>query len=494
MKKGNMLRIWYVAVCTAFLATAGMVQNAFGQDPKTLLFQEVDLAMAQAKSVQADIFSPTQFATAMKDYERANEDYKSGKNMEDIKKRIKMAAVYFLKAVETTKVVHAEFKDMIKARNDALRTGAMQYRQEQWLEAESALDQTVKSVEEGNMTAAKSRAKKAERLYRQVELDAIKANYLDETRLLLAKAKDQDLKKFTPATLVKSQELADQAERLLIENRYDTDEARQLAAEAKYLAQLVFVLSPLVKNVEEGKKTVESVLRDQEQPIQRIADEFDLNASFLNGPDEPVEAILKEIRKMKERIETLEQGVAEKQEQVATLSQQVTKMEAQLGDLKNKEATLTKLMQQKEEEQRLAREKVERLETMFGENEAKILRSGDQVIIRLYGLSFAVGKAVIESQYFSLLTKVGNAFREYPESRIVVEGHTDSFGSDEQNQKLSEERSTAVREYLVANTGVEAARISAVGYGESHPIATNDTREGRAKNRRIDIVIQIKKQ
>jgi outer membrane protein OmpA-like peptidoglycan-associated protein len=493
MENRNLFRIFTVWVFALFVLSIMAVPAARGQDPKALLFQEADRAMEQAKSVRADIFSPTQYASALKDYERANEDYKSGKNMEDIKKRIKMAAVYFLKAVETTKTVDVEFKDLIKSRKDALKTEAPLYRKDQWLEAEGGLDQTVKSVEEGNMTAAKSKARKAERLYRQVELEAIKANFLDETRQLLAKAKNEDLKKFVPATLAKSEELANQADRLLIENRYDTDEARQLASEAKYLAQLSFALAPVVKDVDSKKRTVEDILRDQEQPIQKIGAEFDINARFLNGADEPVQAILKEIQKMKQRVETLEQDLREKTEQVAALSQQVTKMESQLGDLKNKEATLTKLMQQKEEEQRLAREKYERLETMFTENEAKMLRAGDQVIIRLYGLSFPIGRSVIEPQYFSLLTKVGNAFKEYPESQIVAEGHTDSFGSDEQNQNLSEERATAVREYLVANTGVDAARITAVGYGESKPVASNDTKEGRAKNRRIDIVIQPKK-
>jgi OmpA-OmpF porin, OOP family len=467
--------------------------TASGQDPKTLLFREADQAFEQAKNAHADVFSPAQYASALKDYERANEDYKAGKNMEDIQKRIKMSAVYFLKAVETTKTVHTEFKDLIKARNDAQKTEAMLYRKEQWLEAESALDQTVKTVEEGNMTAAKAKARKAERLYRQVELESIKANYLDETRQLLAKAKDQDMKKYVPATLVKAEELANQAERLLIENRYDTDEARQLAQEAKYLAQLSFALTPAVKDVDNKKNTVENILREQEQPIQKIASEFDINARFLNGSNESVQAIIGEIRKLKQHTEVLEQDAVEKKEQITALSQQVTKMESQLGDLKSKEATLTKLMQQKEEEQKLAREKYERIETMFSESEAKILRSGDQVIIRLYGLSFEVGVSVIQTKYYWLLTKVGNAFKEYPESQIVVEGHTDSFGSDEQNQKLSDERATAVREYLVANTGVESSRITAVGYGESKPIASNDTKEGRAKNRRIDIVIQPKK-
>ncbi|MCB0294734.1 MAG: OmpA family protein, partial [Calditrichaeota bacterium] len=93
-------------------------------------------------------------------------------------------------------------------------------------------------------------------------------------------------------------------------------------------------------------------------------------------------------------------------------------------------------------------------------------------------------------KFFSLLTKVQNAIRTFPESNLTIEGHTDSFGSDSQNLALSEKRAEAVRQYLLANmSNLNPDRVLAVGYGESKPIANNETREGREKNRRIDIVI-----
>ena len=115
---------------------------------------------------------------------------------------------------------------------------------------------------------------------------------------------------------------------------------------------------------------------------------------------------------------------------------------------------------------------------------------GENVIIRLYGLTFPIGKSTIEPQYFSLLTKVQNAFSEFPDCKVIIEGHTDSQGSDIANQRLASERAEAVKQYILANTNIPSARIQAIGYGESRPIASNETQEGRAKNRRIDVVIQ----
>jgi outer membrane protein OmpA-like peptidoglycan-associated protein len=106
---------------------------------------------------------------------------------------------------------------------------------------------------------------------------------------------------------------------------------------------------------------------------------------------------------------------------------------------------------------------------------------------------FATGSSQIETEYFALLRKVQDAIRVFPGSSIVVEGHTDSFGSDETNLTLSQQRAEAVRAYLLANMrDLPPDDIEPVGLGESRPVANNETVEGRAKNRRIDVVIRPK--
>lgn len=78
---------------------------------------------------------------------------------------------------------------------------------------------------------------------------------------------------------------------------------------------------------------------------------------------------------------------------------------------------------------------------------------------------------------------------EQPERRVEIEGHTDAEGADGFNMQLSRERAEQVRSYLIQR-GVDASRITAVGYGETRPIADNDTVEGRANNRRVEIVLK----
>ena len=76
-----------------------------------------------------------------------------------------------------------------------------------------------------------------------------------------------------------------------------------------------------------------------------------------------------------------------------------------------------------------------------------------------------------------------------PDAKFEIQGHTDSKGSDAYNQKLSEARASSVKEYLVTNHQIVAARLMSRGYGESKPVASNDTDAGRAKNRRVEFVV-----
>ena len=90
----------------------------------------------------------------------------------------------------------------------------------------------------------------------------------------------------------------------------------------------------------------------------------------------------------------------------------------------------------------------------------------------------------------STLQNLADNFRRYPEEQIGVEGHTDAIGSNESNQRLSEQRADGVRNYLV-DQGVNGTRVTSVGFGESRPKASNDTPEGRQLNRRVEIHIMM---
>lgn len=81
--------------------------------------------------------------------------------------------------------------------------------------------------------------------------------------------------------------------------------------------------------------------------------------------------------------------------------------------------------------------------------------------------------------------------KKYPQTKAVIEGHTDEVGTKEHNQLLSEKRASSVRQYLIDKFGINGNRLKAVGYGEERPVASNYTKEGRDKNRRVEAVISV---
>jgi outer membrane protein OmpA-like peptidoglycan-associated protein len=123
---------------------------------------------------------------------------------------------------------------------------------------------------------------------------------------------------------------------------------------------------------------------------------------------------------------------------------------------------------------------------------AKVERVDDGIVVTFdenSGVNFATNKYNINESSKATLDKLTGVLREFPDTKVLVIGHTDSSGGDELNMTLSKNRAEAVTNYFVGVKQLYAGRFTTNWFGENSPIATNDTAEGRAKNRRVNIVI-----
>lgn len=468
----RVIRAWMGGVLVFGLASLATAQDT---TLRAQLFAQADAAKAAADAALAGVLAPASYAEASEHYDSAQSALERGRNLEGIRADLAAAVQYFNRAAEATTLARVSLRDAIAARDDADMAEASKFAAAKWHEAESEFADAARRLEDGNLNRAQRTADGARQLYREAELVAIETNYLDGARRLIANAKRQRVDRYAPLTLARAESLLAEAETRLRNDRYDTDYPRSLAREANYEARHATYLAGRIRAMDDRDITPEALLLDAEKSVTQIAGSLDLVAELDEG-FEPVtadiETAIDELMRDREQLE-------QRTERVAFLEDEMSRLEARLGE---------------ESEQRKLQEQIQRrfeqLASVFTRDEAVVLRRGDDIIVRM-GLNFDSGSAVIKPEYFGLLRKIQTAIDVFPDSNVEIQGHTDSFGADESNLALSERRADAVRQYLMANIGaLGATTVSAVGYGETVPLANNETPEGRARNRRIDLLIR----
>lgn len=537
------------AMLSLLLFTTGVLASG---EIKDSLFREATAARQAAESAGAKLFAPKNYGRALKRYLNAERKFSGGGNIDTIRSELAVATDLFQSAAKVSSSASTELAAVMKTRTDAEKVDAPKYAKQLWRRAEQTFSKATTEFERGETKAAKRKASEAEKIYRDAELATIKTTYLSETRALLRQAEKLKVHKHAPKTLQRAQDHLLAAEKALNEDRYDLDRPRSLAQQANYEAKHAIYLARFIGSAKDKDLSTEDLIREGELPIERIAAAADMRATFDGGYDMPTKQIIEyiedqqsssqklrqnngellveveQLRRVAEehgllshRLDTETQVRSKLEQQVSMLETENQQLQLALGGATEEQAALSGTRKQLEQElgalqsqlkemqttlggvseERIAlsqqlqaqarvRKQFDEIEKMFSREEARVLRESNDIIIRLVGLNFAVGRSTIDPENFQLLTKVQDAIRVFPESDLTIEGHTDSHGSDQANLALSEKRAEAVKQYLLANMGLPPSKVAAVGFGETKPVANNETDAGRTKNRRIDVVIR----
>ncbi len=461
--------------------TAGTVAN---------LLTEIDSKIAKAQSQQVNLLSPGEFRKAVENFERAKDDDTKGRNQKDILKRLQDAQKYLQIAEKNAEVSRTIFKDLLPARDSALEADAPQFAPEVFTEAEKVLDDAARNVEDGDTKSAAKKVEKSMDLYQTAELKAIKENIIGKVHVLQKKAKEERVDRFAPKTFMKSQTLIQEAENILNTDRKKQSLARQKAQSAEYEANHAIYIARLAREFKDDEASWENLLLDQERLIQNIGKSANLeDLRFDNGLSEAATQIVQVLESQRNNIQSLNEELKQKNQEISERNKEIKDLRGELNQLKQVSTDLKDELEAKKRKD----EKLKRVEDMFTPAEAKVIREGNALRIRLISLTFKPGRDIIGPEHYGLLNKVQRCIREFPEASVLIEGHTDTKGNPAKNIELSNRRAGAVKTYLQVNMGLPEDKIQAVGYGDSRPIAPNTTEEGRTQNRRIDIVIDLSK-
>jgi len=453
LRPGNVL----VAMLGMFLMASSLAK------PLTTGFKDTDELLQQAYDLNAAVLAPSSWATAEKYYGAARRQAEAGRS-ETSRKSLVKANANLREAIEIARLAEAVLHEPLAARERAVNADAEQFEPALWEKAERQLVKAATRLEKGNRDSAQKEGARALINYSDAELAAIKTGIVGNARVLIAEAEASSFKvvRNAPITLSQARLLVAQAEAGLDSSRYETDKPKAEAALAEYQARHAMYIAGQVSMLNGRQLTAEELLLNMEQPLLKISEALQVEPDLSAGYQVTTAALV-------ERAESL---------MALAAAGEPAQQDAQVANA----AEIT--------EAPSLSSRIAEVEALFGVNEAEIWLEGDDLVLRLVSLHFPSGQSSLQSQHVPVLSSVQKSLRLFPDSYIVVAGHVDKLGTEQQDMILSQKRANSVRSYLLRGTGLPATRISAEGYGASRPIAANSSAAGREQNRRVEVIIR----
>ncbi len=476
--------------------------------------------IANARQQQVNLLSPTWFMKAEASMGEARKLIAEKGEMGTIGADISRGRAEITKALEMANISRTVIPEAIKGRDLARAAGATAFGQD-YTEAEEQFLNLTGEIENNNLNYAQRNEQKVVNSFRGLEIRAIKETTLGEVRKLLTQAEDEGAKKLAPKIFAQTRKELQDVDAFISANPYAKEEMHLKATAALFQANRLLQLtrqSETFRNMQPieialwTEEVIENTSRKLGAPDMRnqptkIQISNILGASSALKTDR--DFLSEKSKKQQTKIDSL---LISQQNEISALRQ---KHSAEISNLQAKLATEVGQKERVEMVKRAERERLEfekqaiedkltserkfneqynQVQVLFTTDEAECYKQGQQMVVRLRGMSFPVGQSIIMPENYALLSKVQLAIRSFDNPGVTIEGHTDSTGTLELNNHLSQRRAEAVREYLLANALTSEDKVTAVGYGPSRPLSPNATAEGRAQNRRIDLIITPKGQ
>jgi OOP family OmpA-OmpF porin len=478
--------IFYLIVIIVFLSFFGACTStslnvkpiAKSENP-TDHINSLENDLAAAYKNQLNVLAPTWFAKAESSLSQAKKQLEQGEELSKVLGNIAEGQAQLKKAEEISQVTRTSLADLIKSRDLARQAGAAKLGND-YTDAEQAFLSLTKAIEKGNLAYAEKNKAEVAETFRSLELRAIKTETLGEVRKLIKQAKNSKVDKIAPQSFNIAQNKLDEADAFITQHPYEKEMMQQKANEALFMSQR------LLQIADQSEKFKTMKPEEMTLWIEKILHEITGKLAATDMRNQPYKI---QVENIVGSIDALQKDRQFMFDKVKTLKSEIETKNSQIADLEGKTREQQIIKERLAAEKRFNQLFIE-VQNLFSPDEAEVYKKGNSLIIRLRAIQFPVGKSVIMPDNYPLLSKIQQSIRIFGEPDVVIEGHTDSTGSNELNEHLSQQRSESVRQYLLANKTLPYDRIVAVGYGSSKPLDSNATEEGRAVNRRIDVIIK----
>jgi OmpA-OmpF porin, OOP family len=492
----------YLLIASALLLLSACGGKQLAVEPVSALgnpgeqVNQLDSEISAARQNQLNVLSPSFFAQAEKNLALAKQNLKKQGEISSILGKVAEARAQLKEAQKYAEISKSALPKAIKARDDARAAEATIF-EEDYALAEVNFLELTKAVEVNNLGYAQKFQGRVEESFRVLELRAIKEKTLGDVQNTIEQAAKEGARRVAPELLDAANKELNSVDAFISANPYKKEEMLQKAGTALFNAQRLLEQTRLRNKLKEMSYPQISLW--MEDILSQVTTQLAAPDMRNQSLETQVANINGTIGSLQSDRQFLGQQVKNLQGEMAECQQKIEERWASEQRLVSEKKAVEHEKQAAEQErlaaeQRLAAERrfhkmYTEVQNYFGKDEAEVYKQGYQLVIRLRRIQFPVGKAVIMPENYALLSKVQKAIRTFGDPVVVVEGHTDSTGSAATNELLSQKRAEAVKEYFLANQTLPVEKISAVGFGSSRPLASNENEAGRAVNRRIDLIL-----
>lgn len=396
----------------------------------------------EAKFQQVDVLSPSYFAAAEAALKKAESSRSNDDETKEILGHVALGRANLEKANEVAKLSRSTMTGVAEAREKALAAEAPRLFEKRFKNLDQILTNASSDLENNNSSRAEASREDLTKKYSDLELASIEEKSLGSALKTIDQAIKEGAEENSARTLVLANKSITDAKAYILANRNNKAEIAKYSDRANKSANHLLEVARQVK-VTEKTDPETMVLRSESQ---------------------------------QKEVESAKMGEASKESELNRLA-------VESGELTTRNRQL--------EAGQVSGEKLDNAKAKFEKGEADVYRDGNRLIIRMKSIALPSGKSTLSSRNFAQLAKVQEVIRDLGDSSVTIEGHTDTVGSQKANQELSNERARAIGDYLSAN-GLSDTEITTVGLGDSKPIAPNKSKEGRAQNRRVDVIVTPK--
>ena len=416
-----------------------------GSDPDKAI-AEVSQIMAKAQQDQLDVLADEQYLKGTAFLSDAKRAMKQGEPNEAVIENAAISKAFFQDAKKIANVRKSSARRILMARKSALSAGVrdsdalVENMMEIDGDLKSETDQFSKSLSPEDFSAFQKK-------YLVLEAKAVQFTQLNSANQAINQAMEDDAEDLAPKSL------------------------RTASLDYKTAMNMI----------EQSPRSPQVYKKSVNESLASTTLLFDVMNVILGAKGTP-ENIAVQIVKQKRSLGELSSNVGKLQ---ANLKSTKESLEEKEGVLKTQEKQLASASVQVKFQQAM-----DEAQKVLSPEDALVYQQGKKLIFRLKRVNFKSGVAVIPKSSEKLISKVDTIIKKLDAEKVVVQGHTDSVGSAKINKKLSQSRASAVARYLSSLRG--GYKITYSGYGETHPIASNETSDGRATNRRVDLVLSVK--